>query len=104
MGRAPRADIAGGIYHALNRGNARHDIFFKPEDFEAFERAIRLSPVLYHPLLWHSVRIEACKKVHVPLFSLLSCCLSRRFSYQLYATANQKHHMILYIPLRARSA
>ena len=40
MGRAPRADIAGGIYHALNRGNARHDIFFKPEDFEAFERIV----------------------------------------------------------------
>ncbi|MCP4477091.1 MAG: hypothetical protein GY818_03265 [Planctomycetaceae bacterium] len=40
MGRAPRVDEAGGIYHALNRGNARHDIFFKDEDFEAFERII----------------------------------------------------------------
>jgi putative transposase len=40
MGRAPRADVAGGIYHALNRGNARHDIFFKPQDFEAFERIV----------------------------------------------------------------
>ena len=40
MGRAPRADEAGGIYHALNRGNARQDIFFKDEDFEAFERII----------------------------------------------------------------
>ena len=40
MGRAPRADIAGGIYHALNRGNARHDIFFKPENFEAFDRIV----------------------------------------------------------------
>ena len=40
MGRAPRADVAGGIYHALNRGNARQDIFFKPQDFEAFERIV----------------------------------------------------------------
>jgi len=40
MGRSPRADEAGGIYHALNRGNARHDVFFKDEDFEAFERLI----------------------------------------------------------------
>ena len=40
MGRAPRADEAGGIYHALNRGNARHDIFFKDADFEAFERIV----------------------------------------------------------------
>ena len=40
MGRAPRADKAREIYHALNRGNARHDIFFNDEDFEAFERII----------------------------------------------------------------
>ncbi len=40
MGRAPRADEAGGIYHALNRGNAKNDIFFKEPDFEAFERLI----------------------------------------------------------------
>jgi len=40
MGRAPRADEAGGIYHALNRGNAKHPIFFKAADYEAFERII----------------------------------------------------------------
>ena len=40
MGRPPRADEAGGIYHALNRGNARHDIFFEDADFEAFEHLI----------------------------------------------------------------
>ena len=40
MGRAPRADEAGGIYHALNRGNAKHPIFFKDADYEAFERII----------------------------------------------------------------
>ena len=40
MGRAPRADEAGGIYHALNRGNTRQNIFFKDDDFEAFEQII----------------------------------------------------------------
>ena len=40
MGRSPRADEAGGIYHALNRGNAKHAIFFKDADYEAFERII----------------------------------------------------------------
>jgi len=40
MGRAPRADVAGGIYHALNRGDAGDDIFFEPQDFEAFERIV----------------------------------------------------------------
>ena len=29
-----------GIYHTLNRGNAKSDIFFKEPDFEAFERLI----------------------------------------------------------------
>jgi putative transposase len=40
MPRSPRADEAGSIYHALNRGNARNPIFFKQEDYEAFERLI----------------------------------------------------------------
>ena len=40
MGRAPRADEAGGIYHALNRDNAKNLIFFKDVDCEAFERII----------------------------------------------------------------
>ena len=40
MPRPPRADEAGAIYHALNRGNARHDIFFKTADYQAFERLI----------------------------------------------------------------
>ncbi len=40
MGRPPRADEARGIYHVFNRGNARQDIFFKDEDFEAFEQLI----------------------------------------------------------------
>lgn len=37
MPRPNRADEAGGLYHALNRGNARAAIFRKPEDYEAFE-------------------------------------------------------------------
>ena len=40
MPRTRRADEAGGIYHALNRGNARNAIFFKDGDYEAFERVV----------------------------------------------------------------
>ena len=40
MGRPKRADEADGIYHALNRGNARAEIFHKPEDYDAFERIL----------------------------------------------------------------
>ena len=40
MPRALRSDQAGVIYHALNRGNARNDIFFKDADYESFERVI----------------------------------------------------------------
>ena len=40
MGRSPRADASGGIYHALNRGNAKNPIFFKDADYEAFERIV----------------------------------------------------------------
>ena len=41
MPRAPRADEAGGLYHALNRGNMRATIFHKEEDYAAFERVLR---------------------------------------------------------------
>jgi putative transposase len=40
MPRPLRADFAGAIYHALNRGNARNNIFFKDGDYEAFERVV----------------------------------------------------------------
>ena len=40
MPRSPRADEAGGLYHALNRGNLRADIFKKEADFAAFERIL----------------------------------------------------------------
>ncbi len=40
MPRPPRADEAGAIYHALNRGNARRPIFSKDADYEAFEQLI----------------------------------------------------------------
>ena len=40
MGRPKRAVEVGGIYHALNRGNARASIFHKPEDYEALEQIL----------------------------------------------------------------
>jgi hypothetical protein len=40
MPRQKRADEAGSIYHALNRGNARQTIFHKDEDYEAFLRVL----------------------------------------------------------------
>jgi putative transposase len=40
MPRPPRADEAGGLYHALNRGNSRARIFRKQGDYEAFERIL----------------------------------------------------------------
>ena len=40
MPRSPRADEAGGLYHALNRGNLRATIFHKEEDYVAFEKIL----------------------------------------------------------------
>ena len=64
MGRPRRADTAGGIYHALNRGNARATIFHKPEDYDAFEQILaeglqrypcRLLAYQLMPNHWHLV-------------------------------------------------
>jgi putative transposase len=40
MPRSPRVDVAGKIYHVLNRGNSRREIFFKEADYEAFEKVL----------------------------------------------------------------
>ena len=36
MPRANRGDEAGGVYHALNRGNGRQRVFHAPADYAAF--------------------------------------------------------------------
>jgi len=36
MARKPRAEIAGGLYHVITRGNNRRRIFDSPADFEKF--------------------------------------------------------------------
>ena len=51
MPRSPRADEAGGLYHALNRGNLRAEIFHKWEDYVAFER------ILYEALEIHKIEL-----------------------------------------------
>ncbi len=66
MPRTARASRGGYIYHVLNRGNARSDVFHKDEDFEAFVRLMRaahdklpmrlvgycLLPNHFHLMLW----------------------------------------------------
>ena len=47
MPRPPRADEVGGLYHVLNRGNLRADIFRKEADFAAFERILQEGLQLY---------------------------------------------------------
>lgn len=51
MPRPPRADEAGGLYHALNRGNMRATIFKKEADFVAFEK------ILYEGLQAYQVEL-----------------------------------------------
>lgn len=51
MPRPPRADEAGGLYHALNRGNLRAEIFHKDADYDAFER------ILHEGLQLHQVQL-----------------------------------------------
>jgi putative transposase len=36
MPRTARSSLDGWTYHVLNRGNARAQVFHKPEDYQAF--------------------------------------------------------------------
>ena len=52
MPRGPRADEAGGIYHALNRGNLRATIFHKEADYLAFEQILHEALEIYQVQLF----------------------------------------------------
>ena len=52
MPRSPRADEAGGIYHALNRANMNAPIFKKEGDFLAFENVLHEALGLYRVELY----------------------------------------------------
>ena len=41
MGRAPRVDLAGYIYHVINRANGRREIFHTDNDYSAFEQIMQ---------------------------------------------------------------
>ena len=64
MPRQRRADEAGAIYHAMNRGNRRQAIFHKAEDYESFLRVleeglerypVELFSYVLMPNHWHLV-------------------------------------------------
>ncbi len=40
MPRSARASVRGLCYHVLNRGNRRETVFHKPEDYDAFVKAM----------------------------------------------------------------
>jgi hypothetical protein len=57
MGRLARRAVGGLVYHVLNRGNGRAEVFHKPGDYDAF------------------LRIMAEAKQVVPGMRLLAFCL-----------------------------
>jgi putative transposase len=66
MPRTARASVGDQVYHALNRGNARKQVFFKAGDYQAFLKALGhacqelpmrvlglcLMPNHFHLVLW----------------------------------------------------
>jgi len=64
MGKMPRVDVGGLVYHVLNRSNAGAAIFEKPGDYEAFEHVVgetcarlpmRILTYCVMPNHWHLV-------------------------------------------------
>ena len=64
MGRALRTALGGLVYHVLNRGNGRMQIFDKDSDYDAFENVIaqacervpmRILSYCVMPNHWHMV-------------------------------------------------
>ena len=64
MGRAPRVDVGGVIYHVINRANNRSEIFHTDKDYQHFEgllleakeeTGMRILAYVLMPNHWHLV-------------------------------------------------
>ena len=64
MARAPRIDVGEEVYHVINRGNARRQVFYNPEDYQHFEQlladateqfSMRILAYVLMPNHWHLV-------------------------------------------------
>ncbi len=78
MPRTARASLGGLTYHVLNRGNARAQVFHKPEDYQAFldmmvQATIRipmrilaycLMPNHFHLALWPHLDHDLSRWMH----------------------------------------
>jgi|GEM_PF-3830872 len=62
MARKARAEVAGGLYHVITRGNNRRQIFNTPSDYEKFLSLLR-TPVTNRT---NRVRLAICA-IRAPL-------------------------------------
>ncbi len=89
MPRSPRADEAGGLYHALNRANFRATIFKKDEDYFAFEK------ILHEALEIHDVQLYSYQLMpnhyHLVLRPLVDGEMSR-FMGWVGGTHSMRYH------------
>ncbi|WP_342190332.1 transposase [Stieleria varia] len=89
MPRPPRADEAGGLYHALNRGNLRATIFHKDADYAAFEW------ILHEALQIHQIELYSFQLMpnhyHLVLRPLVDGEMSR-FMAWVGGTHTMRYH------------
>lgn len=99
MGRAPRVDVAGHIYHVLNRANRKATIFQKEADYEAFERIlseaidrsdVELFSYCLMPNHWHLVLSPTRDGGLSRFCQWLSLTHTQRYNAH-YKTAGQGH-------------
>ncbi len=89
MPRQKRADEAGAIYHALNRGNRRQTLFHKDEDYEAFHRVLQEGLEKYPVELYSYVLMP--NHWHLVLRPVEDGGMGRLLRW-VTATHTQRHH------------
>ena len=99
MPRPHRADEAGGLHHALNRGNARARIFHKDADYEAFERVLAEGLERYDvqlfcyqlmPNHWHLVLRPNCDGEMSRFLRWITATHTMRY-HAHYHTSGERH-------------
>lgn len=90
MSRTARASVCGLCYHVINRGNARAEVFRKPEDYAAFRELLRAATARMRMQVLAYCLMP--NHFHLALWPRQDGDLSRFMQWLLTAHVRRSHH------------
>ena len=79
MSRKARAEVEGGLYHVITRGNNRRPIFHSPSDYQKFLSLLEIQKSRLHLVLSRRHILATAATTYVCIFHARGCSLFTAF-------------------------